>query len=276
MPWKEVSSMDERSRFIKEALRGEVAFSNLCRAYEVSRKTGYKWLSRYEESGKQGLLDASRAPKNSPQKVSIETRSLLIESRKLHPYWGPVKIVHWLKQKNPKILLPCSSTIGEIFKAEGLIEEHRVPLRSPKTKPPEVIASSPNSVWATDFKGEFRMKNKKLCYPLTITDQRSRFILCCQGYDGINYQSVMRSFERVFLEYGLPEIILSDNGVPFSSPSGLSKLSVWWIKLGIRPLRIQPGKPQQNGKHERMHRTLKQETTRPPGKNMEEQQKRFN
>lgn len=275
MPWKEVSSMDERSRFVKEALKGEVAFSNLCKAYEISRKTGYKWLSRYEESGKQGLSDLSRAPKNSPQKVTDEVRKLLIKSRNEHPYWGPIKIISWLKQKDSKLVLPASSTVGEIFKSEGLIEEHKVPLRNPKGKAPEVNAASPNSIWSTDFKGEMRMQNRKLCYPLTVADQKSRFILCCQGYESINYQSVKRAFEKLFLEHGLPEVILSDNGVPFSSSSGLSKLSVWWIKLGIRPVRIQPGKPQQNGKHERMHRTLKQETARPPGRNMQEQQRKF-
>lgn len=275
MPWKAVSSMDQKNQFIKDVLKDDVAFANLCRAYEISRKTGYKWLSRYEEAGKQGLLDLSRAPKNSPQRVSKEIRKLLTDSRKLHPCWGPIKIISWLKQKNPKLLLPCASTVGEIFKSEGLIEESQVRIKHPRTAPPALTATSPNSIWSTDFKGELRMQNKKLCYPLTVADQKSRFILCCQGYENINYQSVMKAFERIFLEHGLPEIILSDNGTPFSSSSGLSKLSVWWIKLGIRPVRIQPGKPQQNGKHERMHRTLKQETARPPGKNMQEQQSRF-
>lgn len=276
MPWKDVSPMDERTRFIKDALRGEIAFSNLCKAYEISRKTGYKWLSRYEENGKQGLLELSRAPKNSPQKVSPEIRKLLIQSRKLHPYWGPIKIISWLKQKNLRLQLPSASTAGEIFKSEGLSEECKSSIRNRASSAPITDALSPNMVWSTDFKGEFRLKNRMLCYPLTIADQYSRFIICCEGYDRINFEGVMRSFEKVFLKHGLPEAILSDNGAPFSSVSGLSKLSVWWIKLGIKPLRIQPGKPQQNGKHERMHRTLKQETARPPEANMQAQQKRFN
>ena len=248
----------------------------ICEAFGISRKTGYKWLERFHEHGRSGLIDQSRAPKNSPHQISEKMRKLLRKTRKDHEYWGPRKIIAHLEEKYPRVILPASSTVGEFFKKEGLIRPTKRRVRPIPHEPPVVEAKLPNDVWATDFKGEFRMKDGRLCYPLTISDHVSRFILCCSGQSSNNILETKRAFEKTFKEFGLPKAILSDNGVPFSTPSGLSQLSVWWIKLGIRPIRTQPGCPQQNGRHERMHKTLKQETTRPPSKNMRTQQRAFN
>lgn len=275
MPWKESSPMDERIKFVATYLEGSYSFSSLCAAFEISRKTGYKWLMRYAETGAEGLMDVSKAPKNSPQQVSEEIKNLLIETRTARPKWGPKKIVAWLEIKYPHLDLPAPSTVGELFKRSGLIPPKEKTIRSIKQAAPAFDAQKPNAVWSVDFKGEFKLGNGKLCYPLTITDNHSRFILCCQGHTSTNYLQTRNAFEKVFKKYGLPDVILSDNGVPFSSPSGLSQLNVWWTKLGIKPLRTQPGKPQQNGRHERMHRTLKQHTAYPPQENMEKQQNIF-
>jgi transposase InsO family protein len=275
MPWKDSSPMDERIKFVATYLEGSYSFSSLCSAFEISRKTGYKWLMRYAEAGAEGLMDASRAPKTSPQRLTAAMKKLLLETRTTRPKWGPKKIVAWLEKKHPNLNIPAPSTVGELFKKAGLIPSKERAIRTIKQAAPVFDAHKPNAVWSVDFKGEFKLGDGGFCYPLTITDNHSRFILCCQGHLGTHYLAARLAFEKVFEQYGLPEVILSDNGTPFSSPSGLSQLNVWWTKLGIKPLRIQPGKPQQNGRHERMHRTLKQHTAYPPQTNMEEQQKSF-
>lgn len=276
MPWNESSPMDLRVKFVAEYLEGHHSLSSLCAAFEISRKTGYKWLNRYEIYGAEGLADFSTAPINSPQKLTEQMKQVLIEARQKHPTWGPKKIVAWLETKQPALKFPAPSTVGDLYKNSGLIpvKDHSR-LRS-KNLAPIYESKAANAVWCTDYKGEFRLGNGKICYPLTITDHFTRFLLCCQGHDRNDLLQTKNAFERVFKEFGIPEIILSDNGTPFSSPSGLSQLNIWWIKLGIKPLRIQPGKPQQNGRHERMHRTLKQNTAYPPQKNMESQQTVFN
>lgn len=275
MPWKELSSMNQKLSFVREVLRERNSFSGICQVHGISRKTGYKWIERYKEFGQKGLEEQCRAPKNSPHKISDEVRNMLLCTRMDHQFWGPRKILAFLKSKNRRLVLPAASSVGELYKAEGLIKSNRRRIKPVPHPAPVVEGKNPNDVWAADFKGEFRMRNGKLCYPLTISDHVSRFILCCSGQVSNNYPDTRKAFEKTFYEYGLPSVILSDNGVPFSTPSGLSQLSVWWIKLGIKPIRIQPGNPQQNGRHERMHRTLKQETARPPSQDMKFQQKSF-
>lgn len=275
MPWRESSSMDQRVKFVGLYLEGSVSLSKLCIAFGVSRKTAYKWLNRYNEFGPEGFKDQSRAPKNPPHKVNEQIAKILINARKEHPHWGPRKIIAWLTMKQPSLKLPSHSTVSELFQKHGLIQKDEVEVRPIKHLAPIFESTAPNDVWCTDFKGEFKMGNGKICYPLTISDHHSRFILSCQGNTRNDYLQTRNSMEKIFKEYGLPKIILSDNGTPFSSPSGLSQLNVWWVKLGITPLRIQPGKPQQNGRHERMHRTLKQETAKPPADNLSKQQERF-
>ena len=276
MPWKESSPMDEKVRFIATLLEGEFSITHLCRATNISRKTGYKWLSRYERFGAEGLVDQSRAPKTSSHEVTKELKSILIEARLKHPNWGARKIVAWLGTKQPHLKLPAASTVGEIFKKNNLIRKKaETRFRAIANTTPVFNAKNPNSVWCVDYKGGFRLGNGQMCYPLTITDYRSRFILCCNAKTTTNTIEARKIFEKVFKLYGIPEVILSDNGMPFSTPTGFSNLNVWWMKLGIQPLRTQLGKPQQNGRHERMHRTLKQETARPPARDLASQQKSF-
>ena len=274
MPWKECSPMDERVKFIAAALDGDVSMSSLCLAYGISRKTGYKWVARYEEKGPEGLKDLSNRPHHLPHRVSFGLERLLVQHRKRHPNWGPKKIISSLQLKDPKLELPAASTVGAIFQRRGLVKKQRVRPRPPQPKAPIVCADRPNAVWGADFKGDFKVLDGRRCYPLTISDLCSRFLLHCQGQEQKTYQETRRGFELAFQEFGLPDAILSDNGSPFSSPSGFSQLSIWWIRLGIKIVRIQPGKPQQNGIHERMHRTLK-EAIYPTKASMRAQQRSF-
>ena len=266
--------MEQRLEFLRRVLAGHEAFAETCRHYDVSRKTGYKWLQRYHEGGQQGLRDLSRAPKHHPQAIGKEVAETLVEMRRRHPDWGPMTIVSALRRKGYQEL-PAPSTVGDLLKRRGLIKPRlRRPRRTAQT-PPVADFTAPNRCWCIDFKGQFQMNNRLWCYPLTITDGCSRFLLCCDGKSGTDMAGAKKSMERCFAEFGLPDAILSDNGTPFSSAgaAGLSQLSVWWVKLGIRPMRIMSGKPQQNGRHERMHGTLQRKVGDNPADSMHQQQR---
>ncbi len=278
MPWKATTPMSERLKFVLQILEHGERVSDMCKAYGISRKTGHKYLKAYKESGPEALYDLTRAPDSIPHRTSKATTALLVKARKSHPTWGPKKICAWLKAKHEGIELPCPSTIGEILKREGLVQPRKRRRHStPASSGPLTIPTKPNEVWAVDFKGQFRLGSGHLCYPLTITDVFSRYLVACVGLEGVEWAPAKQVFTDVFKEFGLPEVIRSDNGTPFASPglAGLSRLSTWWHVLGVRAERTKRGAPQENGQHERMHRTLKAETTRPAGANLLQQQERF-
>lgn len=277
MPWKECGVLEERSSFVHEWNSGDWNMAELCRIYGVTRKTGYKWIERYEARGLEGLRDVSRAPHQHPNAIGEEVEEQVIGVREKHPYWGARKIHGWWVRERAKETAPAVSTIGCILKRNGLT----VPRKRRRTARPRgeplAHANGPNVVWCADFKGWFRSGDGSRIDPLTITDAYSRYLLRCQAVKAADYEHSKPIFEAAFREYGLPERMRTDNGAPFGSngDSGLTGLSVWWIKLGIRPERIDPGKPEQNGRHERMHRTLKQATAAPPAANRRRQQERF-
>ena len=277
MPWKETDRVEQRKNFVHLALRGEQPMAALCAEFQISRKTGYKWLGRFLEEGVGGLVDRRSTPKTAYQSTEPATVAAVIEARQRFPYWGPRKLKAWLERQEPHGRWPAASTIGELLKRHGLVNPRRKRLRVPPCTQPFLDSDRPNRVWCADFKGHFRIR-EQYCYPLTMSDSYSRFLLCCQALPGTRTTRCRPVFESVFREYGLPERIRTDNGSPFASrsPGGLSRLSVWWIKLGIVPERIEPGKPQQNGRHERMHRTLKAQVTRPPKSSRSAQQRAFN
>lgn len=259
MPWKETCAMNERLGFVCEVDRGERTVSELCRVFGISRKTGYKWLQRYRESGQAGLEERSRAPHSHPNAMSAESAAQIIRVRQRHPDWGPVKVLDWLERHRGDLTLPAPCTAAELFKREGLVKARERKRHSTPYGAPFVQAVAPNELWSADFKGHFRMGNAQRCYPLTLSDGASRYFLSCDALAGTTYAQTRSVCERVFRTYGLPRAIRTDNGQPFASCGlgGLSQLSLWWIKLGIIPERIQAGCPQQNGRHERLHGTLK-------------------
>ncbi|MGA8541656.1 MAG: IS481 family transposase [Terriglobales bacterium] len=269
--------MEERFQFIQEYRSENWSFAELCRRRGVSRKTGYKWLARYQQEGAEGLRDQSRAPQEHPNQILAEVAEAVVDLRREHPLWGPEKLRARLQRTMPEILWPAPSTIGELLKRRGMtvpVQRHR---RAGPSLNPLSHVQAANQVWCVDFKGWFRCGDGSRCDPLTLTDAHSRYLLRCQALAGEDGRSVRDVMEGAFREYGLPEALRSDNGEPFASPGvgGLSRLSVWWLKLGIRPERIPRGKPQHNGRHERMHRTLKAATARPPAGNLRMQQQAF-
>jgi len=277
MPWKETDVWDERSEFIHEWKSGDRKMAELCRIYGVSRKTGYKWVERYEAKGLEGLRDLSRAPQCHPNEIAEEVEEEILALREKHSRWGARKIRAWLEQAHPRIGTPAASTIGSILKRNGLTVSRKPRGLARPASEPLAHADGPNRVWCADFKGWFRTGDGKRIDPLTITDAYSRYLLKCQAVASADALHSKPIFEAAFREYGLPERIRTDNGAPFGSngDSGLTRLSVWWIKLGIWPERIEPGKPEQNGRHERMHRTLKEATAAPPAANRRRQQESF-
>jgi putative transposase len=278
MPWKEMNPMTQKVLFIADYLRGGRNFSELCRMYEISRKTGYKWISRFQDLGPDGLHEQSRRPQSSPLSTPYPVRKAVIELRtKRQAPLGAKKIRVLLKKRHPGWEVPSVTTIYKILRQEELIRPRKVRRRVAPMQQPFSPVREPNDVWSADFKGQFRTADGCWCYPLTIMDHKSRFLLGCRNLEGTRFKQTKAEFEKLFREYGLPWRIRTDNGVPFASisPGGISQLSRWWIRLGILPERIQPGQPQQNGRHERMHRTLKQETTRPPTETIDLQQNRF-
>ena len=269
--------MEQRNAFITEWSKGEHSMTELSRKFEISRKTAYKWLEKFELSGRAGLGDGSRAPHHSPQAIGEERAAVIVAERQAHPTWGARKIVQSLMRKQPKREWPAASSVGDLLKREGLIQGRRVRRKTPPYTDPLQHAQEANQVWSVDFKGWFRYGDGGRCDPFTATDALSRDLLCCQATDkadGVHVRGVM---ESMFRKHGLPGAIRSDNGSPFASraPGGLSRLSMWWLQLGIRHERIEPGCPEQNGRHERMHRVLKQETANPPKANRRLQQEAF-
>lgn len=277
MAWKESCALEERFRFVEAWRANEMSFAELCRSFSVSRKTGYKWVERYSQEGVEGLRERSRAPLRRPQEVLEEVAEAVIQARRAHPTWGPIKLRVLLEREAPEIVWPAASTIGEILKREGLTAPRR---RRPKAKPnaaPLAHAVKPNDVWSSDFKGWFRTQDGQRCDPLTMSDAVSRFLLLCEAVVRPDYEHVQPLYELTFREHGLPLAMRNDNGPPFASTAlgGLSRLGVWLVRISVRPERIRPGRPQENGRHERLHRTLKQETARPAKANLREQQRAF-
>lgn len=269
--------MDQKIKLIGDWLKQEYTIKELGEQYKVSRKTIYKWISRYEEKGVSALEELSHAPHTHPNATPPEIVDRLIDTKLKHRNWGPKKVVAWLERHEPEITWPVSSTTGSILKKEGLVKKRCLKRHTPPYTEPFRACERPNDVWSIDYKGQFRMGDGKLCYPLTMSDNFSRYLFACQGLFHPNYEKTKPWLERTFREYGLPMAMRNDNGAPFASVGlgGISALSVWLIKLWIRPERIAPGHPEQNGRHERMHRSLKEETANPPKTNMKEQQKAF-
>ena len=278
MPWKETEPMKERIQFILEVDAGFFRFSESCQRYGVSRKTGYKWLKRWEEEGVEGLKDRPRKPHHCPHQTAGWIEDRVVKLGEEREDWGPVTLRDRLRRKEPAIRWPAASTIGEILRRRQVRQRRKRRRRGqPVFARGSVTSQAPNEVFTADFKGQFRTRNGCYCYPLTVQDHCARYSLCCQALESTSQAPVQTQFERVFVEYGLPEVLLTDNGVPFAGPGlrRLSRLSVWWIRLGILPWLTQPGHPEQNGRHERFHRTLKQATALPPQANHEAQQEAF-
>jgi putative transposase len=278
MTWKICDLKEEKMMFISDYLKGEFSFAELCERYYISRPTGYKLLNRYEAEGMQAFEEKSHARHTHPNETRKEIQQFLIDLKFRYPTWGPKKIKKWLEINHPEGPYPAASTMGDIFKKNGLVKPRRGRKKVAPYTQPFAKCEAPNQVWSVDFKGQFLLGNGNLCYPLTLTDNYSRFILLCQALKHPDHSSSFKLFKRVFAEYGLPDYIKSDNGQPFVGLGigGLTRLSIWWLKLGIMPERIAPGHPEQNGRHERMHRTLKESTVNPPKENQDKQQRIFN
>lgn len=278
MPWKETCTMNLRIRMIGDYLSRNYTISELSELYGVSRMTIYKWIERYQEKGYVGMVDHSPVPLHYPNATPLATARDIVAFKLKHTNWGPKKVVFWLEQHYPEKQWPAVSTAGAILKRAGLVKPRHMRRRTPPYTRPFQECNQPNSVWSADYKGQFRTGDHRLCYPLTISDNYSRYLLCCHGLPHPTHEATKPLFETVFQEYGLPAALLTDNGEPFASTGlgGLSRLSVWLIKLGIKPERITKGHPQENGRHERMHRSLKEATAKPPQENIKKQQKAFN
>jgi transposase InsO family protein len=265
MPWKESSVMDERLRFVARLLEGE-AMSLLCREFGISRKTGYKIFDRYKDHGLEGLTDRSRRPVRYANQLPHQLETAIVRAKQEKPHWGARKIRELLvRHLAGEVRVPAKSTIHAVLDRHGLVKP--AIRRRHATGTTLSLGQAPNDLWCADYKGEFKLGNKSYCYPLTVTDHASRYLLLCEALQSTREDLAFTAFERLFRERGLPAAMRSDNGVPFASANALfnlSRLSVWWLRLGIAIERIKPGRPQQNGRHERMHLTLKQETTRPP------------
>ncbi len=269
--------MDERIRFVIRLQDGE-SMASLCREFGISRKTGYKIADRYEECGVDGLTDRSRKPYRYANQLPPQVEAAIVAAKREKPNWGARKIrERLLRNLRHEIRVPACSTIHAVLDRNGLVVRNGKS-RTRAQGTPLSEGTAPNDLWCVDYKGQFMLANKQYCYPLTVTDQASRYLLLCEAMESNREETALLAFERLFLERGLPTAIRSDNGVPFASPNGLfnlSKLSVWWLRLGISIERIKPGRPQQNGRHERMHLTLKKEATRPAGANIFQQQAKF-
>jgi transposase InsO family protein len=277
MPWKASSVMDERLSFVARLLDGE-AMSEMCREFGISRKTGYKIFQRYREHGLEALTDRSRRPVRYANQLPPQIEAQIVRLKQNKPHWGARKIREkLLRSLRSEVRVPAVSTVHAVLDRHNLVK--RMGKRRPHATGTALSAgAAPNDLWCTDYKGEFQLGNGKDCYPLTVTDHASRFVLMCEALEFTREELAFTAFERLFQERGLPGAIRSDNGVPFASPNALfnlSKLSVWWLRLGIEIERIKPGRPQQNGRHERMHLTLKAEATRPAGMNILQQQAKF-
>lgn len=277
MPWEERKIVERRMKFVMEVEESENNMTDLCEQFGISRKTGYKWLGRYLMEGPRGLEDKSREHHSHPATIVEEIVEMILEARRVHSTWGPKKLKSWLERKYPNGNWPAVSTIGKKLKFAGLTKSTERRRRIPPYGQPYADTVLPNSTWCADYKGWFRTQDGRRCEPLTITDGFSRFLLCCEALYSTQSEMAKPVFEKTFRDNGLPDYIRTDNGVPFAIPgkTGLSSLSLWWLKLGIMPERIEKGHPEQNGRHERFHLTLKQEATCPARKNIKQQQKAF-
>jgi putative transposase len=278
MPWLETAPMEQRERFIRDHRLDLYTMTELSARYGISRKTGYKWLDRFDRGGREGLGDRSRAPRRCPHRISAEVATLICAARRQHPSWGPDKLLDWLGPRHPAVDLPAVSTAGDLLARKGLVKKRR---RRRHYQHPGVVPIKtvhPNDLWTADFKGHFRTRDGVYCYPLTVADQHTRYLLACHGLLSTKGLGVRPVFDRLFREYGLPDAIRTDNGVPFATTGihGLSQLNVWWLRLGIQHQRTRPASPQENGAHERMHKTLKAEAIRPPRATLAPQQRAFN
>jgi transposase InsO family protein len=277
MPWKECSVMEERLRFVARLVDGE-GMSEVCREFGISRKTGYKLFNRYKDHGLEALTDRSRRPVRYANQLPPQVEGLIVEAKRDKPHWGARKIRELLVRRLPgDVRVPAKSTVHAVLDRHGLVARARQ-RRNRAEGTPLSEGNAPNALWCADYKGEFKLGNGRYCYPLTVSDHASRMLLMCEAHESIREVNGFDAFRRLFAERGLPAAIRTDNGVPFASPNALfnlSKLSVWWLRLGIEIERIRPGHPHQNGRHERMHLTLKKEATRPPEINSLQQQARF-
>lgn len=277
MPWRETGVMDERMRFVGRLLSGE-KMAPLCREFGISRVTGHKLWNRYRQDGARGIYNRSRAPHKHPNQLPFEIEQLIVRLKKEKPKWGAPKIRELVAKKYPGIKLPATSTVHLVLDRHGLVDRKKRRNKYRARATYLSIPREPNDLWSTDFKGQFRLGNHSYCYPLTLSDWSSRFVISCEALSTTEAGPCFAIFEEAFLEYGLPMAIRSDNGTPFASGNSawnLTTLSVWWIRLGIKLERIEPGNPQQNGRHERMHRTLKLEAIKPAAFNLLQQQERF-
>jgi putative transposase len=278
MPWQEVTPVEQRLEFIREYETELFTMTELAAHYGISCKTGYKWLGRYEAEGIDGLQDRSRRPHDSPHATAPDLVERVVAIRRRHPRWGAKKLLAIAARRDPDAAWPSRSTVCDLLKARGLVAPRRRRPRSDHApRAPLTAITAANQVWTTDFKGEFRTRDGRYCHPLTVRDGFSRFVLRCDALLDRGYVATRGRFERAFQEYGLPERIRSDNGGPFAGLGigRLSRLSIWWMRLGIVPERIAPGHPEQNGSHEQFHSVLKAETTRPPSAHAAAQQRRF-
>ncbi len=277
MPWQGVTPVDLRVAFSRAWASGWWSMTALCDQYGISRKTGYKWVARYEAEGRAGLGDRSRRPHRSPRATDPRVVEWLSAARRAHPSWSARKLIAVLRPRHPEVVWPARSTGCALLKAQGLVRARRRRVRARAPHAPLVPGTHPNDLWTTDFKGEFRTGNRRYCYPLTVRDGVSRYVLRCDALATKRSAVTRACFERAFREYGLPARIRSDNGAPFAGTgfTRLSRLSVWWIRLGIVPERIALGHPEQNGSHEQFHRVLKAHTTRPPAPSLAAQQRWF-
>ncbi len=276
MPWKGVTVSEARQEFLKDYRLGWYPVSELADRHSISRKTAHKWIKRAEEWGENGYQELSRRPHHSPGQTEPAIVQALVELRKARPHRGPAKLLDQLQRRHPEMELPSVATVGRILAREGLVRPRR---RWRRAHPgcPKTVAQGPNDIWAADYKGQFRLKNGQYCFPLTVSDLASRYLLGCDAHPAISLELTQKHFRGLFECYGLPNRIRTDNGVPFASNAlaRLSQLSAWFIKLGIYPELIEPGRPSQNGIHERMHRTLKQEATIPPAGSLPAQQRKL-
>lgn len=277
MPWSEHSRMDQRTAFIAEYLEDYLSIADLCEFYNISRKTGYKWIGRYEREGAGGLEERTQRPKSCPHQTGEWIVKELVQVRMRHPSWGPKKLLKHVSKKHRDWELPALSTVSDILRREGLVRVSRQRRKIGHPGRPSTIAREPNDLWCADFKGQFKTMDGVYCYPLTVTDRHSRYLLECRGLLSTNCAQTKAVFVKLFRKYGLPKRIRTDNGVPFATNTlgRLSSLSAWFVRLGIVPELIEPGKPQQNGSHERMHKDLKADTAKPPSNSRRAQQLRF-
>src|SRR6266704_5971037 len=276
MPWSQTSPMDQRTQFIADYLRKVLSVTELCDLYGVSRKTAYKWIDRYLRQGPAGLEERSRRPHSSPNQTAEDIVAAILEARRRHPSWGGKKLLALVHKRHRNWDLPHRSTVCDILKRHGMVPKQRSRRRIGHPGKPTSSILAPNDLWSADYKGQFKTGDGRYCYPLTVADGFSRYLLGCQALSSTSVAEAKPVFTRLFKEFGLPRRIRTDNGVPFATNTlaRLSQLSAWWVRLGILPEFIEPGKPQQNGRHERMHRTLKAETTRPPANTSRAQQRK--